>query len=134
MRKCFLLCQMFAIFLVANAFAQTRKPVTVVQDLPGWQCMALTSSYESDGINAPPAPVYAGPETSSPQIGSGAGVIIAPDPLNQVNGRTIIIQPGGRKAWIDTNLLTKWHALSNPNAVCTPAILSNGRYGFRTSG
>jgi hypothetical protein len=95
--------------------------------------MALASSYDPDGINAPPALVYAGPENNASQVGGGAGVIIVPDPLQPINGRTVMIWPNGRKVWIDVNLLTKWHSLSDPNAKCIPTILSNGRYGSRTT-
>jgi hypothetical protein len=115
------------------AYAQGLRPVEVVRTLPGWQCMALASTYGPQGALAPPAPVYAGP-TSAQQVGTGGGVIIVPDPLRPVNGRTEIIRPNGQRAWIDVNLLTKWHSLSDPAAVCHPAVLSNGRYGFTTTG
>jgi hypothetical protein len=116
------------------ASAQGLKPVEVVRTLPGWQCMALASTYGPQGALAPPAPVYAGPSPSAPQVGTGGGVIIVPDPLRPANGRTELIRPNGQKAWIDANLLTKWHSLSDPAAVCHPAVLSNGRYGFTTTG
>jgi hypothetical protein len=116
------------------AHAQGLKPVEVVRTLPGWQCMALASTYGSQGAYAPPAPVYAGPSPSSPQVGTGAGVIIVPDPLRPVDGRTEMIWSSGKKVWIDVKLLTHWHSLSDPAAVCHPALLSNGRYGFTTTG
>jgi hypothetical protein len=115
------------------AYAQGLRPVEVVRTLPGWQCMALASTYGAQGALAPPAPVYAGP-SSARQVGTGGGVIIVPDPLRPVNGRTEIIRPNGQRAWIDVNLLTKWHSLSDPASVCHPAVLSNGRYGFTTTG
>jgi hypothetical protein len=124
-----------AAVLVAGAVhAQGFKPTTVVRTLPGWKCMALSSSYGAQGAYAPPVPVYAGPESSAPQIGTGAGVIIVPEKLRPMNGRTEMIRPNGQKAWIDVNQLTAWHSLSDPAAVCHPAVLSNRRYGFTTSG
>lgn len=123
-----------AILAAVGANAQGLKPTTVVRTLPGWKCMALASSYGPQGAFAPPAPVYAGPQPSASQIGTGAGVIIVPEKLQPVNGRTEIIRPNGQKAWIDVNQLTVWHSLSDPSAVCHPAILSNGRYGFTTTG
>ena len=123
-----------AMFMASAAYAQSYKPVEVVRTLPGWQCMALASAYGPQGTNAPPAPVFEGPEPGAAQIGTGAGVIIAPTNIRPTNGRTIIIRPNGEKAWIDVSQLTQWRSLSDPKAVCQPALLSNGRYGFKTTG
>jgi hypothetical protein len=117
--------------LVANiALAQTSQHTA--EDISGYKCMALAASYGPDGIHAMPAPVYAGPESNAKQVGSSGAVIITPDPIQPVNGRTAMIWANGRKVWIDVNLLTKWHSLGDPAAVCTPQILANGRYGFHT--
>jgi hypothetical protein len=132
MRKFILAAQSLAILTAGSAMAQSYKPVTVVKVLPGWQCMALSSSYGPNGTNAPPAPVYAGPDSGSPKVGMGAGVIIVPDPMAPQNGRTVMIWPNGKKVWIDASVLTRWHSISNPEARCQPALLSNGRYGFTT--
>lgn len=96
--------------------------------------MALASSYGPQGTNAPAAPAYAAPDANAEQIGTAAGVIIAPSPLRPINGRTEIIRSNGQKAWVTVNLLTQWHSFSDPKAACYPALLSNGRYGFRTVG
>jgi hypothetical protein len=123
-----------AMLAASGAHGQGLKPTTVVRSLPGWKCMALSSAYGPRGTYASPVPVYAGPQTSAPQIGTSAGVIIVPENTQPTNGRTEIIRPNGQKAWIDVNQLTAWHSLSHPSAVCHPAILSNGRYGFTTTG
>ncbi len=128
------LLSLAVILVCSGARAQNYKSVDVVRALPGWQCMALASSYGPQGTNAPAAPVYAGPDADAQQIGTAAGVIIVSSPPRPVNGRTEIIRPNGQKAWIAMNLLTQWHSLSDPKAVCYPALLSNGRYGFRTVG
>ena len=109
--------------------AQGFKPVTVVRTLPGYRCMALASTYGAQGTYAPPAPVYAGPQASAVQIGTGAGTIIASASEQPTNGRLEIVRPNGQKAWMDVNQLTVWHSLSDPSAVCRPVLLSNGRYG-----
>lgn len=121
-------------FVSSTASAQSYKPVEVVRTLPGWQCMALVSAYGAQGTYAPPAPVFAGPDSNAQQVGTGTGVIIVPDPIRPTNGRTEMIWPNGRKVWIDVNQLTSWRSLSDPKAVCHPALLSNGRYGFTTAG
>lgn len=124
--------QIAAFTISWGAAAQSYKPVQAVQDLPGWQCMALASSYGSNGIKAAPTPVFSGPETSSPKVGIGAGVIIAPSPLTPQNGRTEMIWSNGKRVWIDVANLTPWRSLNNPHATCHPALMSNGRYGFTT--
>jgi hypothetical protein len=126
----------FCLSLMATgaAYGQPYKPVTVVQELVGWQCMSLSAVYGPQGTNAPPAPVFSGPDSSAPQVGTGAGIIIVPKPLRITNGRTEMIWPNGKKVWISVDILTPWHSLSDPSAVCHPALLSNGRYGFTTSG
>lgn len=123
----------FAILSSGTALAQLYKPVTAVKILKGWQCMALASSYGPGGYSAPPAPVFAGPGSAARKVGSGAGVIIVPAPLTVQDGRTVMIWPNGKKVWIDVSQLTRWHSLSNPQAACEPALMSNGRYGYKTS-
>ncbi len=122
-----------AMFASPTVHAQSYKRVEVVKLLPGWKCMALASAYGPQGTNAPPAPVFEGPQPGAAQIGIGAGVIIAPASIQPTNGRTQIVRPNGQKAWIDVNQLTPWHSLSDPNASCQPALMSNGRYGFKTT-
>jgi hypothetical protein len=122
-----------ALLASGGAMAQAYAPVRAVHDLPGWQCMALASAYGQNGVNAAPVPVYAGPEAASPQVGTGAGVIIVPSPLKPQNGRTEMIWPNGKKVWIDVAELTRWHSLGDPHATCRPAVMSNGRYGFATA-
>jgi hypothetical protein len=133
MRKAILGIQAMALLSASAAMAQSYKPVTAVKVLTGWQCMALASSYGPNGTNAPPAPVYAGPDSAAPKVGTGAGVIIVPSPMAAQDGRTVMIWPNGKKVWIDVSELTRWHSLSNPHATCQPALMSNGRYGYTTS-
>jgi hypothetical protein len=132
MRKFFWVVPVVASLVSSGAIAQSYKPVTAVGVLPGWQCMALASTYGPNGINAPPAPVFASADSSA-KVGSGAGVIIVPSPLVPQNGRTEMIWSNGKKVWIDVAQLTQWHSLSNPHATCRPALMSNGRYGFTTT-
>jgi hypothetical protein len=120
--------------LTAVVHAQGYTPVRPVKTLSGWQCMSLASVYGADGTNAPPVSVYDGPGPGAPRVGTGAGVIIVPYPIQHVNGRVEMLWPNGRKVWIQADELAPWHSLSNSNAVCHPTLLSNGRYGFTTSG
>ena len=128
------ICRAQGVLLVlsCHAFAQGYRPVHEVRGLPGWRCMALASAYGPNGINAPPAPVFAGPESDAQRVGGAAGTIIVPSPVTTTDGRTRIVRPNGTRVWIASSALTPWHALSDPNATCTPALMSNGRYGFST--
>jgi hypothetical protein len=128
------LLAMAAVLMSPTVHAQSYKRIEVVKVLPGWQCMSLASAYGPQGTNAHPVPVFEGPQPEAAQIGTGAGVIIAPAIIHPTNGRTEIIRPNGQRAWIDVNQLTPWRSLSDPNASCQPALLSNGRYGFKTTG
>ncbi len=120
------------VVLAFGAQAQGLRQTTVVQTLPGWKCMALASSYGPRGAFAPPAPVFDGPGSSAAQVGTGAGTIIVAEESPPSGGRTEILRPNGQKAWIDVKELTRWHSISDPAAICHPAVLSNGRYGFIT--
>jgi hypothetical protein len=123
-----------AVLMSSSVRAQPYKRVEVVKVLPGLQCMSLASALGPQGTNAPPAPVFDGPQPGAAQIGTGAGVIITPATIHPTNGRTEIVRPDGQRAWIDVNQLAPWRSLSDPNASCQPALLSNGRYGFKTTG
>lgn len=126
---------MFAggLFVATAAYGQAYTPIHAVKELPGWQCMSLAAVFGPQGAYAPPAPVYAGPQPDAPQVGTGAGVIIVPKPLHPANGRTEMLWSNGARVWINADELVPWHSLSDPKAVCHPALLSNGRYGFVSS-
>jgi hypothetical protein len=114
--------------------ALAQQKVQVVKRLDGYQCMALAAAYGSQGAFAPPVPVYTGPQANAPQAGTAAGVIIVPSPLRIENGRTPMIAVNGNTVWIAAKDIVRWHSVNDPHAVCQPALLSNGRYGFITSG
>lgn len=117
----------------AAAYGQPYRPVHATKQLPGWQCMSLASVFGPQGAYAPPVPVYSGPQPKAPQVGTGAGVLIVPKPLHLTNDRTEVLWSNGERVWINADELAPWHSLSDPKAVCHPALLSNGRYGFVTS-
>ncbi len=122
------------LMLTEMAHGQGYTPVRPVRTLDDWQCMSLASVYGRLGTNAPPVPEYASSESSAPKIGVGAGVIIVPKALRPTNGRVEVLRPNGKKAWIAADQLVPWRSLSDARAVCRPVLLSNGRYGFATSG
>jgi hypothetical protein len=111
------------------AAAAQAQPVRVVRDLPGYKCMALPHLWNGVGPMPPPVPVYAGPQSSTPQVGIAASTVIVKSPMQVTSGRTQILQPNGHSAWIAVNEIGPWHVESNPYARCYPALLSNGMYG-----
>ena len=66
-----------AMFMASAAYAQSYKPVEVVRTLPGWQCMALASAYGPQGTNAPPAPVFEGPEPGAAHASMSGAMLVA---------------------------------------------------------
>lgn len=120
------------IILVAGICVVADAPPVRAVSLEGWQCMSPSSVFGPQGTYAPPVPVYSGPQANAPQVGTAAGVILVPKPIHVINGRTETLRPDGKRAWIDANQLVPWRSLSDPAAVCRPALLSNGRYGFTT--
>jgi hypothetical protein len=118
--------------LVVLSCATTQvsaQSVRVVRTLPGYQCMSLSQLWNGVGPMPPPVPVYGGPKNSAPKVGIAASTVIVRSPMQVDNGRTPILQPNGHVAWIGVNDIAPWHVVSNPNARCYPALLSNGLYG-----
>ena len=70
------------------------------------------------------------PSASSPKVGNAAAVVIATSPLNVVHGFGEVLFPNGRQGWIEAKMLRPYANASNPNAHCTPSLMSNGRPGF----
>ena len=124
---------LLALALVSGAFQAQAEQVQTVKTLPGYQCMVLAKQWDGEGPMPPPVYAYAGPQSNAAQIGVAGGSIIVPDPVHSTGGRTQMIFADGRTVWISTDAIAPWHAVSNPNARCSPVLLSNGRYGFQTT-
>lgn len=114
-----------AIVLVAgNAHAQG---IQAVQPIPGFQCLAVANP------DVPP-PVLQSPSATAPHVGMASAVIIAAQPVQGMNGYVKVMHLDGRQGWIEAGQLRPWHSVANPTATCTPAIMSDGKPGFRFGG
>jgi hypothetical protein len=114
-----------------GAFAQGVHPV---KTLNGFQCMSLAKLWDGKGPQPAPVHVYESARQGAPQVGFAAATVIAPSPLKVESGRIPIIWPNGKTVWINQTDVAPWHVVSDPNATCTPVLLSNGRYGFDGKG
>ena len=108
----------------------SAEPVHTVRQLQGYQCMSLATLWNGQGPMPPPVPAYSGPGPSAEKVGIAGGSLIAHEPLAPKDGRVQVLFANGHLLWVDQNQVVPWHAASNPNATCSPALLSNGRYGF----
>lgn len=128
--KTFLLGFLLSIPIVP-AFSQSYQPVHVVEKLKGLMCMNLAAEFGPNGGYAT-AQEFSEPHADAPKIGMGTGILLIPTPLHTINGFTKVVRLDGHVAWIQANLLVPYHSLSDPSAICQPALLSNGIYGFTT--
>jgi hypothetical protein len=110
---------------IANA-----QGIHAVKPLEGYACMMLNLSNEQMRDNSLEIPVFSGPSKDSGRAGNAAAVVIAKSPLHLVNGFAELLFPTGKEVWIEAGRLKPYHSESNPNAHCTPSIMSNGKPGF----
>ena len=109
-----------------TSFAQG---VHAVKRLDGYQCMSLAHLW--DGVGPQPAPVhvYDSPAPTAAAVGFAAGTVLVTNPARAAGGRLQMLWPNGRTVWIASSEVVPFHVVSDPNATCTPVLLSNGRYG-----
>lgn len=113
--------------IVAPAYAQRLH---VVRAIPGYRCMSLNLTESQLLNNSAPVPVRSAPSSSAPQVGVAGATVAVASPLHPVNGYLQMMFPNGAKVWIAADRLRPWRSPSNPQARCTPALLSNGKPGF----
>ena len=110
----------------SSAYAQN---VQVARSLPGFQCNALVHVWNGQGPMPPPVPEFAGPEQSAGRVRIEMSTLIVDDPPKTADGRTRVLRPNGRFAWIDSSAIGPWHAASAPSARCSAVQMTNGTYG-----
>jgi hypothetical protein len=112
----------------------SAQDVHVVRILNGFQCISLAKLWNGIGQQPPRVHVYGSPDPNAAPIGFAGETLIAPSPLKVEAGRIPIIWPNGRTVWVNQTDTARWHVASDPKATCTPALLSNGRYGHDSKG
>ena len=115
---------------IAGPFAANAQGLHPVSPLQGYSCMTLKLTSEQIRSNSIAVPVYNGPSTSSGEAGIASAVLIVKTPLNIQNGFAESLFSDGRTVWIKADWLQPYRSASNPNARCTPSMMSNGRPGF----
>lgn len=103
--------------------------IHAVRKLDGYQCMSLAHVWNGEGPQPAPVIAYAGPAPGAPRVGFVASTAITASPLRVQEGRVSVLWPNGRTVWVGEQELVPFHVVSDPNAVCTPVLLSNGRFG-----
>lgn len=116
--------------VVMSAAASRAQGLKAVRRLPGYACMVLNLSQQQMRDDALHVPVFAEPSPSSSKVGDASAVVIATSPLNVVRGFGEVLFPNGRQGWIEAKMLRPYSSASDPNAHCTPSLMSNGRPGF----
>lgn len=126
MKKVIALTAMF----IAGSLEANAQGLHPMSPLQGYSCMMLKLTNEQIRSNSVTVPVYNGPSTASGEAGIASAVLIVKNPLNVQNGFAESLFPDGRTVWIKADYLQPYRSASNPNARCTPSMMSNGKPGF----
>ena len=117
--------------LATMATAQQSRPsLTVTGHLQGYSCMMLNLTNEQmmDFDNLPP--IRSEPSSTARQIGVATETVIVASPRREAGGFVQVLHMNGQPGWLEASKLKPWRSANNPNARCTPAMMSNGRPGF----
>ena len=121
----------FLLTLTAMAAAQQSRPsLTVTGHLQGYSCMMLNLTNEQmmDFDNLPP--IRSEPSPTARQIGVATETVIVSNPRRESAGFVQVLHMNGQQGWLEASKVKPWRSANNPNARCTPAMMSNGRPGF----
>ena len=119
-----------AVVVITTAQPMKAEGLHAVRPLPGYACMMLNLTDAQMRDNSLVVPVYAGPSTASGRVGNASAIVIAKSPLHVVNNFAEILFPTGATVWVEAKMLRPYHSESNPNAHCTPSLMSNGKPGL----
>lgn len=123
-------CLLFAA-LAALPIASQAQGVRASRPLPGYACAMPNVSEDAlhSGVGMPA--VLSEPSATAQRIGTSSGIVIVTSPARTMNGYVEMMHLDGRRGWVAATQLRPYRSLSDPNATCTPAIMSDGRPGFR---
>ena len=106
------------------------QSLKAVAPLGGYVCMILNLTNDQLRDNSLTVPVFNGPAASSGKAGVASALLIVKSPLHVQNGFAETLFPDGRTVWIEANMLRPYKSESNPDARCTPSMMSDGKPGF----
>ncbi len=116
--------------LLALAGPALSQGLTVIRPIPGYVCMRLNLTREQLIARPFNVLVFAEPSYGNDKIGQASATIIARSPMHVQNGFAEILFLDGRTAWIPADVLEPYVTSANPNAHCTPSMMSDGKPGF----
>ena len=121
---------MASLLLVAATGSAQAEHLKAVKPLDGYACMDLNLTEAQLRDNSVTVPILSGPSPDAPWGGNASAIVIVRAPLHVVNGYAEILKLDGQPGWIAADKLKPYASVSNPNAHCTPSVMSNGRPGF----
>ena len=122
--------QLLCLLVTVPIQAAYAQGLTAVRPLPGYVCMDLNLSAAQIRDDTIQVPVRTIPSVTAPQAGIAGATVIAVSPIRLVDGFAEILFPNGKHVWIAANMIRPYRSASNPNATCTPSLMSNGKPGF----
>lgn len=129
MRFSYLIVLTAGLSVAAVAAAQAQY-LSAVRPLTGYVCMRLNLPREQLLSPDLDVPIFQSPSTSSPRLGKAAAALIVKSPIVVRDGLAEILFLDGRVGWVSASVLGPYATPANPNARCTPSMMSNGRPGF----
>lgn len=119
-----------ALAALAAPLPAATQPVTATKPLDGYACALLNASEaELRDPQWPGVPILTAPSAAAPRGTTASAIVIVRNPAHVVDGYAEVLQRDGKTGWIEAGKLAPYKSKSDPNARCTPTLLSNGRIG-----
>ena len=121
----------FVIALPCFASSTWADGVHVVHSLNGYKCMALNLTDDEMANPKISVRLKKAPSSSAEDAGLASSPVAVSSPEDESSGFIRVMKLDGSEAWIRAIDVKPWTSpTGNPNAVCTPSLMSNGRHGF----
>lgn len=113
--------------LACFSTATSAQTLTAVRPLDGYSCARLNATdAQMMDRKGPRIVIREAPNASAPVGTNAAGVVFVRTPAHVVGSFTEVLQLTGKPGWIETRSIKPF----DPNARCTPSLMSNGRPGI----
>lgn len=114
----------------AASAQQATRSLHVTGHLQGYSCMMLNLTNEQMMVFDNLPPIRDRPSPTAKQIGVASETVIVATPRRQEGNFIQVLHMNGQPGWLEADKVKPWRSANNPNAHCTPAMMSNGRPGF----